>query len=177
VGALWVRKGTPLEPLIHGGGQERGLRSATENVAGIVGFGEAAALARGGMPVEAARLVHLRDRLIDGIAGLFPQAYLIGHRFYRLPGHVCVGLAGQEGEAIKMLLALDEAGVAVSSGSACSAHHAGEPSSVLLAMGFDAVRARGSLRLTLGRFNTQYEIDHVLEVLSRVVSTLHRTAF
>ncbi len=176
VGALWVRTGTPLEPLIHGGGQERGLRSATENVAGIVGFGQAAALAGEGMSEEAARLVHLRDRLIDGIAGLFPWAYLIGHRFRRLPGHVCVGFAGQEGEAIKMLFALDEAGIAASSGSACSAHHAGEPSSVLLAMGFDPVRARGSLRLTLGRFNTESEMDRTLQILSCIVPTLRRTA-
>lgn len=176
VGALWMRKGTPFEPLIHGGGQERGMRSATENVAGIVGFGRAAALAREMMSAEAARLVRLRDRLIDGITDFFPQAYLIGHRFRRLPGHVCIGFDGQEGEAIKMLLALDEAGIAVSSGSACGAHHAGEPSSVLLAMGLDPVRARGSLRLTLGRFNMESDIDQTLQVLSEIVPSLRRTA-
>jgi cysteine desulfurase len=89
-----------------------------------------------------------------------------------LPGHVCLGLAGLEGEAIKLLLALDEAGVAVSSGSACSAHHAGEPSQLLIAMGFDPVRARGSLRITLGRFNTEQEMERFLEILPRAVASL-----
>jgi len=89
-----------------------------------------------------------------------------------LPGHVCLGFAGLEGEAIKLLLALDEAGVAVSSGSACSTHHAGEPSQLLIAMGFDPVRARGSLRITLGRFNTAQEIERFLEILPESVANL-----
>lgn len=101
------------------------------------------------------------DRIIEAVATLIPKAYRIGHRYQRLPGHICLGFAGQEGEAIKLLLALDEAGIAVSSGSACNTHHAGEPSSVLLAMGFDPIRARGSLRITLGRFNTKAEEDQL----------------
>jgi len=176
VGALFVRAGVRLRPVILGGGQERGLRSATENVAGIVGMGEAAAIAKREMAAEASRLVGLRDRLLDGIRAAVPNAYLIGHSYRRLPGHLCLGFAGQEGEAIRLLLALDEAGAAVSSGSACSADHAGEPSYILRAMGFDPIRARGSLRLTLGRFSTECEVDRFLEILPQAVSALRPVA-
>ena len=172
IGLLYVREGVPLAPLIHGGGQERGLRSATENVAGIVGLGLAAELARVEMADEAARLVHLRDRLIDQVTATIPNAYLVGHRYRRLPGHICLGFAGQEGEAIKLLLALDAAGIAISTGSACSAHHATEPSYILRALGFDPLQARGSLRITLGRFNTDAEVDRFLEVLPPLVGEL-----
>jgi len=172
VGALYVRSGVKLEPLVHGGGQERGLRSATECVAGVVGLGRAAEIARSEMSAEAVHLVALRDHLIETIAMLIPGAYLIGHRHRRLPGHICLGFAGHEGEAIKLLLALDEQGFAVSSGSACSADHASEPSYVMLAMGFDALRARGSLRVTLGRFNTGAEVDRFLEFLPPLVKSL-----
>lgn len=103
---------------------------------------------------------------------MLPNAYLIGHRYRRLPGHICLGFAGMEGDAIRLLLELDEQCIAVSSGSACSSHHAGEPSHVLEAMGFDAFRARGSLRLTLGRFNTMEEATQLLEVLPRAVRSL-----
>ncbi|CAH2598741.1 Cysteine desulfurase IscS [Rhodovastum atsumiense] len=176
VGALYVRTGVTLEPIIHGGGQEHGLRSATENVAGIVGLGRAAELARSEMAEDNARLVHLRDRLIEGIRLACPQAYLIGDPFRRLPGHACLGFAGQEGEAIRLLLALDEAGIAVSTGSACSAARGAEPSYVLQAMGFDALRARGALRLTLGRFNTAGDVDLVLERLPALVGGLRPLA-
>lgn len=172
VGLLYLREGVPLVPLIHGGGQERGLRSATENVAGIVGLGRAAELARVEMADEAARLVRLRDRLIDHVTATIPNAYLVGHRYLRLPGHICLGFAGQEGEAIKLLLALDAAGIAISTGSACSAHHATEPSYILRALGFDPLQARGSLRITLGRFNTDAEVDRFLEVLPQLVGEL-----
>ncbi len=172
VGALYVRDGVPLKPLVHGGGQERGLRSATENVAGLVGLGKAAEIARTEMSQEASYLVQLRDRLIDSITSELPNAYLIGHRYRRLPGHVCLGLAGQEGEAIKLLLALDEAGIAISTGSACSTQHGSEPSYILRAMGFDLIRARGSLRITLGRFNTAAEVDRFLNVLPAIAAEL-----
>jgi cysteine desulfurase len=175
VGALFVRRGVGLEPLVVGGGQERGLRSATENVAGLVGFGRAAEIAAGELSADASRLVRLRDRLLDAITSALPCAYLVGHRFRRLPGHLCLGFAGFEGEAIKLLLALDEAGIAVSSGSACSVHHAGEPSHVLVAMGFDPIRARGSLRVTLGRFNTDADADAFLAALPRAVASLRPT--
>jgi cysteine desulfurase len=177
VGALFVRKGVALGPIIHGGGQERGLRSATENVAGIVGFGCAAEIARHEMAEEAARLVDLRERIVEALAATVPNAYLIGHRRKRLPGHVCLGIGGYEGEAIKLLLYLDQAGIAIATGSACSAHHAGEPSSILLAMGFDPIRARGSLRITLGRFNSDAEVDRFLEVLPQAVATLRPLAY
>jgi cysteine desulfurase len=172
VGALYVRTGVKLEPLVHGGGQERGLRSATENVAGLVGLGRAAEIAHAEMSAEAARLVQLRDRIVECIVEKIPNAYLIGHHYRRLPGHLCLGFAGQEGEGIRLLLALDEAGFCVSSGSACSAHHSAEPSYVLLAMGFDPFRARGSLRITLSRFNTETEVDRFLDVLPRVIEEL-----
>ncbi len=172
VGALYVRSGIQLEPLVHGGGQERGLRSATENVAGIVGLGQAAELARLEMSAEARRLVQMRQNILGGIMAQIPNTYLIGHATKRLPGHICLGFAGQEGEAIKLLLALDEEGIAISSGSACSAQHAGQPSYILMAMGMDAIRGRGSLRITLGRFNTQAEVERFMEVLPRVVSEL-----
>ena len=176
VGALYVRDGAKLGPIIHGGGQERGLRSATENVAGIVGLGQAAELALAEMAEDNARLVALRDRLIAGIFDACPQAYLIGHAKHRLPGHVSLGFSGQEGEAIRLLLALDEAGIAVSTGSACSASHAAEPSYVLQALGFDPFRSRGALRLTLGRFNTEEEVERVIDVLPRLVGGLRRIA-
>lgn len=172
IGALFIRNGVTIAPFVHGGGQERGLRSATENVAGIVGLGRAAEIARAEMSAEASRLVGLRDRIIETISATLPNAYLIGHRYRRLPGHVCLGLAGQEGEAIKLLLALDQAGIAISTGSACSASHASEPSYILLAMGFDPIRARGSLRVTLGRFNTDVEVDYFLHVLPCVAADL-----
>lgn len=176
VGALIVREGLELQPLIFGGGQERAMRSGTENVAGIVGLGRAVEIARASMTQDSVRLVSLRDQLIEGIQARIPNAYVIGHRFRRLPGHICLGLAGLEGETVKLLLVLNEAGIAVSTGSACSSHHAGEPSYALLAMGFDAFRARGSVRITLGRFNTAEQVQYLLEVLPLAVSKLQPIA-
>ena len=175
VGALYVRNGVNLSPIVFGGGQERGLRSATENVAGIVGFGAAAAIAREELAEEAARLLQFRDRIARELSARFPDWYLFGHPVERLPGHLSFGFRGRERELGKLLAALDRDGIAVSAGSACSAHHSGEPSGVLLAMGYDAERARGLLRLTLGRFNTQEEIDRFLEILPGAVSTLTET--
>ncbi|MBM3180093.1 MAG: cysteine desulfurase [Chloroflexi bacterium] len=173
IGALYIRKGVKIAPLVHGGGQERGIRSATENVAGIVGLGKAAAIAGAEMSAEASRLVKLRDRIIAEVQNQIPNAYLIGHPYKRLPGHICLGFAGQEGEAIHLMLALNEEGIAISTGSACSAHNAGQPSYILMAMGMDAVRARGSLRITLGRFNTDFEVDSFLEILPRLAANLN----
>jgi len=171
VGALYVRDGVNLSPIVFGGGQERGLRSATENVAGIVGFGVAAVLAREEMAEEAGKLVRLREQILARLRTTVPQAYLIGHPVKRLPGHLCLGFAGQEDKIPQLLAALDDAGVAVSSGSACSAHHAGAPSEVLLAMGFDSLRAQGSLRVTLGRFSTESEVNRFLEILPRALAS------
>jgi len=169
-GALYVRNGVDLFPIVFGGGQERGLRSATENVAGIVGFGAAAAIAQHALVEEAARLAVLREHIASELSRRLPQFYVFGHPTQRLPGHLSVGFRGQEREVGKILSALDAAGVAVSAGSACSAHHAGEPSYVLLAMGSDAGRARGLIRISLGRFNTQDEGDRFVEILVRVVA-------
>ncbi len=176
VGALYVRKGVEILPIVHGGGQERGLRSATENVAGIVGLGEACRLAGEEMSSEAARLVGLREQILNGVTSAIPNVYIIGHPYRRLPGHLCLGFAGQEGESITLLLALDEAGVAVSSGSACSASHADKPSYVLQAMGLDPIRARGSLRVTLGRFNTEEDVGRFLEILPRAAAKMRPVA-
>jgi len=172
IGALYVRRGVKLSPLVYGGGQESGLRSATENVAGIVGFGAAAELARQEISTEAARLTDLRKQILEGLRQTVPQAFLIGHPEERLPGHLCLGLAGQEDEIGRLIGLLDEHGVAVSGGSACSSNHGSEPSKVLLAMGFEAERARGLLRITLGRFNSSTEVESFLEIFPRAVAAL-----
>ena len=172
IGALYVRKGTKLSPIIFGGGQERGLRSATENVVGIVGLGAAAEIARKELLEEATRLKQLRERITAELRRRFPDSYLFGHPTLRLPGHISFGFRGLERNVGKLLTALDQAGVAVSAGSACSAHHSGEPSGVLLAMGYDAEQARGLIRVSLGRFNTHQEVDRFVEILARAVGTL-----
>ena len=172
IGALYIREGIELWPLLPGGGQERGRRSGTENVAAIVGLGKAAELAAAKRPGEAARLVGIRDHMIENILAKIDNAYLIGHRWRRLPGHICLGFEGMEGEAIKLLLELDKEGIAISSGSACSAIHAGQPSHVLAALGFDPLKARGSLRISLGRFNTIDEANRFLEVLPQALASL-----
>jgi cysteine desulfurase len=173
IGALYVRSGVKLSPIVFGGGHERGLRSATENVAGIVGFGAAAEIARKELSEESARLAGFREYIVGELRRLFPNAYLFGHPTQRLPGHLSMGFRGQEREVGKLLSALDQAGVAVSAGSACSAHHAGEPSGVLLAMGYDGESARGLIRVSLGRFNTREEVERFVGVLQRVVADVN----
>jgi len=172
VGALYVRNGTGLAPVIFGGGQERGLRSSTENVAGIVGFGAAAEIAQNELREESTRLTQLRELIWSEIRLALPQAYLFGHPTNRLHGHLSIGFSGQEKQVGRLLAALDGAGVAVSAGSACSAHHSGEPSGVVLAMGYDAERARGLIRITLGRFNTRAEANRFVSILIREVNAL-----
>jgi len=176
IGALYLRAGVELAPIVYGGGQERGLRSATENVAAIVGFGQAALLARAEMGEESARLVGLRERVLAAVTDEIDNAYLIGHPYQRLPGYLCFGFSGQEADAIRLLFALDDAGIAVSSGSACSAHNAGEPSYVLTAMGFDTIRARGSLRISMGRFTSDDDIDQLLTALPKAAESLKSIA-
>jgi cysteine desulfurase len=173
IGALFVRRGVELSPIVFGGGQERGLRSATENVATIVGFGVAAEIAREEMEAEAVRLRELRERIVRCLAETVPQAYVIGHPEKRLPGHLSLGIAGQEILAGRLVQHLDKAGIAVSAGSACNAHHADKPSGVLLAMGFDPERARGLVRVTLGRFNTEAEVNRFLEILQKFIAEMN----
>jgi cysteine desulfurase len=172
VGALFVREGTSFVSFIGGGGQEHGRRSGTENVPGIVALGAAAELCRQEMAEESARIVRLRGRLAGRLLDAVPEAYLIGHCYYRLPGLACFGFDGLEGQAIRLMLALDEAGVSVSTGSACSSNHAAQPSHVLSAMGFDPLRARGSLRVSLGRFSTEEEVDSFVDLLAPLVRDL-----
>jgi cysteine desulfurase len=169
VGVLYVRRGTPLLPLIHGGSQERGRRAGTQNVAGIVGCGVALALVERHRPVSAPRLATLRDRLMAGIETAVPGAQLNGDRRRRLPGHVSVCLGDVQGESI--LLELEMEDIYASSGSACHAGSA-EPSHVLLAIGRSPELAHTTLRLTLGAPTTGAEIERVLDVLPAAVRRL-----
>jgi cysteine desulfurase len=169
VGALYVRRGTPLLPLIHGGGQERDRRSGTENVPGMVGMAVALALAAEERGAEAKRLAVLRDRLIDGVLEAVPGAHLTGDRTRRLPGHASFFLDGSTGESA--LVNLDVAGVSCSSGSACQAGST-DPSHVLTALGLSPQQAKNGLRMTLGRENTEAEVEYVLSILPRMVRDL-----
>ncbi len=170
VGALYVRKGVKISPGAHGGGQESGLRSGTENVAGIVGFGKAAELAVAEMGVESARLTKMRDKIIAGILKI-ENARLNGHAAKRLPNNVNATFKFIEGEGLVLLL--DEAGIAASTGSACSSKSL-EPSHVLLALGLKHEEAHGSLRITLGKYTTDNDVDYLLSVLPGCVARLRR---
>jgi cysteine desulfurase len=169
VGALYVKEGVRLEPLLHGGGQERGVRSGTENLPGIVGFGKATEIAKNEMQPESTRLVKLRDRMIDGLLKPIPYSYLNGHPTKRLPDNVSVRYSFIEGES--MLLSLDLEGVFASSGSACTAKTL-EPSHVLLAIGLKHEEAHGSLMFTLGRENTEKDVDYAASLMPAIVKRL-----
>ncbi|MEM4724761.1 MAG: cysteine desulfurase family protein, partial [Candidatus Hadarchaeum sp.] len=155
VGALYLRSGVRIVPLIQGGGQERGLRSGTENLPGIVGMGKAAEIAKAEMKDESRRLAGLRDKLIRGILDSIPASFLNGHPTHRLPNNVNVRFSYIEGEAL--ILSLDMEGVACSSGSACTSKTL-EPSHVLLATGLKHEEAHGSLLFTLGRQNSEEDV-------------------
>lgn len=158
VGALYIRKGTRLESIIQGGGHERGLRSGTENIAGIVGLARAADLAGETRTMEAERLTRLRDRLAELVLSKVKEAWINGTMKMRLPGNLNFGFKYVEGESL--LLFLDSKGINVSTGSACSSHKL-EPSHVLLSLGLKPEECHGSLRITLGRSNTMEEVDYV----------------
>ncbi|WP_461358413.1 cysteine desulfurase NifS [Candidatus Darwinibacter acetoxidans] len=168
VGALYVRKGVRLHPLIHGGGQEKRRRAGTENVAGIVGLAKAFELAQEEREAESARLQKLRDRLIEGLLQI-PHTRVNGSLERRLPNNVSVCFEFIEGESL--LLNLDLRGIAASSGSACTSGSL-DPSHVLLAMGLSHEIAHGSLRLTLGRENTEADVDFVLQEIPGIVERL-----
>ena len=168
VGALYVRKPLRLPPLIHGGGQEKGRRSGTENVAGVVGMAAALKEAAAQLETEGARLSALRDRLIDGLTRL-PYSRLTGDPANRLPGTASFVFEGVEGEAL--LLHLDSRGICASSGSACSSASL-DPSHVLLAIGLPHAIAHGSLRLSLGADNTDADVDAMLAAVPEVVAYL-----
>lgn len=169
VGALYVRRGTRIGTVQTGGGQERGRRTGTENVAGIVGLGAALRIACARREAESARQQVLRDRLVREIQARIPAAILTGHPTERLPNNASFCFPGTQGEALIVSLDLD--GISASSGSACTSGDT-EPSHVLLALGLDRDVAQGSLRLTLGRETTDADIDALLEALPRIVSRL-----
>ncbi|MDO5783971.1 MAG: cysteine desulfurase NifS [Eubacteriales bacterium] len=168
VGALYCRKGIVLEPLIHGGGQERGKRSGTENVAGIVGLGEAVRYANEKMDEYIPYVTSLRDRLIEGVLKI-PYTRLTGDPVNRLPGTASFVIECIEGESL--ILRLDLAGIATSTGSACSTGSL-DPSHVLMAIGLPHEIAHGSLRVTLGEQNTVEDVDYLIEKINYVVKTL-----
>lgn len=170
VGALYIRKGVKIVPLVHGGGQEKKRRSGTENTPGIIGFGKACEIAGERMEQEALREGKLRDKLLKGILDRIDYVKVngpIGEN--RLPGNLNVSIQFIEGEAL--LLSLDMLGIAASSGSACTSGSL-DPSHVLLAMGMPHEIAHGSLRLSFGRQNTEEDVDYVLEQLPKIVDRL-----
>jgi len=169
VGALYIRKGTRLETFLRGGDQERGRRASTHNVSGKVGLAKAVELCRKNMESEAKFQISLRDRMIKEIPARIPEVKLNGHPVQRLPNNVNFSIKYIEGES--MLLSLDMLGIACSTGSACTSSSL-EPSHVLLAIGLDHATAHGSLRITIGRWTTQADIDYLLEKLPPVVQKL-----
>ena len=169
IGALYIRKGVRPDVFMHGGAQERAQRAGTENLPGIIGMGKAIELATQNLEANAARMTRLRDKLIDGILAEIPDVRLNGHRTQRLPNNVNVSIRYIEGEAL--LLRLDLAGIAGSSGSACTSGSL-DPSHVLLAIGLPHEIAHGSLRLSLGTDSTEEEVDEVLRVLPGIVKDL-----
>jgi len=171
VGALYIRRGTRMEPILHGGSQERSRRAGTENVAGAVGLAAATEVALGDQGSVAKRMAELRDRLEHGVMAAVAGVLRNGHPTERLPHATNLAFSGLEAESL--ILALDLAGVGVSSGAACSSGSL-EPSHVLLAMGLPRDRVMSSVRFSLGRMTTQEEIDQVLEILPPIAERLRR---
>jgi cysteine desulfurase len=169
VGALFVRRGTHVATTQTGGGQEKGRRTGTENVAGIVGLGVAMRIARERRESESPRQARLRDRIIAGVRSALPDAVLTGHPTERLPNNASFCIPGTDGESL--VVALDLEGFAVSSGSACTSGET-EPSHVLLALGLDRELAKGSLRVTVGRATSEGDCDAFVDALARVATRL-----
>ncbi len=169
VGVLYVRKGTPFEPFVHGGEQEHGRRAGTYNTPAIYGLGVAAKLAKEGIKEEHDRLWDMREKLREGILEAVPHVVVNGSQEHCLPGTLDVSFENVEGESI--LLMLDMRGIAVSTGSACATGSL-EPSYVLLACGLDVELAHGSIRFSFGRYNTMEDVDYVLEVLPPIIERL-----
>ena len=173
VGALYVRRGTRLATIQTGGGQEKGRRTGTENVAGIVGLGIALRIAAERRVTEGGHQARLRDRIIDGVIAHVPDAVLTGHRTDRLPNNASFCFPGTQGESL--IVALDLAGFAASSGSACTSGDT-EPSHVLLALGLERHIAQGSLRITVGRATTDADVDALLAALPPIVARLREAS-
>lgn len=168
-GALYIRSGVEITPLIHGGHHEKGRRAGTENIPGIVGLGKACEICTAQMKEESERLTGLRDMLWKGLDARIQDIKLLGHPTKRLPNTLAVSFKYVEGESV--LLNLDLAGIAVSSGSACSSGSV-EPSHVVLAMGVSPVFARGAIRFSLGRGNTEQEVKRVMDVTPGIIEKL-----
>jgi len=171
IGGIYIKRGTRVEPLILGGGQEGGLRSGTENVAGAVGMGKAAELARAEMASDAERLSKIRDRIVERILKEVPYSFLNGHPTKRLPHNANIRFSFVEGESL--VLSLDMEGIMLSSGSACSSKTL-EPSHVLIAMGIPHVEAQGSLLMSLGRFSVPEDAERIADVLPRIIRGLRQ---
>ena len=171
VGALFKRKEVKLEPLIHGGKQESGLRAGTENVPAIVGMGKAAELARGAL-AEYKRTQKLRDQLEQRVRELVPDLILNGHRDRRLPNTLNLTLPGLRGESL--VVAMDQHGVSLSSGSACKAGEP-DPTHVLMAMGRSPAEAHCSVRFSLSRYTSEEDIDHAHQALATVLEEMETT--
>jgi len=171
LGVLYVRKGIRINPLIIGGGQERGLRSGTENIAAIAGMKRAAEIIKHEMAEETERFRKYRDRLIAEVLNVVPRCYLNGHPTQRLPNNAHFRFDGIEGESL--LLSFKEKNIAVSTGSACSSKTL-EPSHTLIALGLLHEEAHGSLQITFGRFNQDNDVEAVLEVLPKIVQRLRK---
>jgi len=171
LGVLYLRKGAGIIPIMVGGGQERGLRSGTENMPAIVGMAEAAQLAKAEMSREAERLKGYRDRLIEGVLERIPKAYLNGHPTERLPNNVHFRFEAVEGESL--MLSLKDIGISAATGSACTSKTL-EPSHTLIACGLLHEEAHGSLEFTFGRFNKEEDVDGILEALPVVLERLRR---
>jgi len=171
VGVLYVRAGVKIDPIIFGGGQENGLRSGTENVAGIVGLAKALEISNKKRATESKRETKLRDYFIKEILKTIPKTFLNGHAEKRLPNNINISVLDIEGEA--MLLWLDKYGIFVSTGSACDSQSL-EPSHVILALGKPYEYANGNLRFTLGRQTTKKDLDYVLKVLPKIVQDLRK---
>lgn len=169
VGALYVKKGTRIEPILHGGGQERKLRSGTENIAGAIGFGKASRLAKEYLASESERLRRLRDKTIDAILKSIESSYLNGHPSKRIPSNVNIRFSYIEGESL--LLNLDMEGIAAATGSACTSKTL-EPSYVLIAIGLKHEEAHGSLQLTYGKDTAEEDVDRLIQVLPGIVKKL-----
>ena len=169
VGALYVKDGVRIEPLLHGGGQEKGIRSGTENIPSIVAFGKAAEIAKKEMQIHFDKLTKLRDKLVEGLLKPLPYTFLNGHPTNRVPDNVSVRYSFIEGES--MLLSLEIKGVSVSSGSACASKTL-EPSHVLLATGLKHEEAHGSIMFSLGRENTMEDAEYVIGLMPGIVNRL-----
>lgn len=169
VGALYIRKGVRIDPLLHGGGHEKGMRPGTENIPGIVGLGKACQLAEENLDKNMEYVTSLRDRLIKGVLEGIEQSYLNGHPTKRLPNNANFRFSSIEGESL--ILQLDSKGINASTGSACSSNKL-EPSHVLMAIGLEEVDAHGSLRISLGKENTPEDVDYTISAIIDVVDRL-----